>query len=191
MVGDRCLSCNVLVISEDSSKDQHILRPLVSRLLRECGKTNANVTVWPNLKVRGFQHVRDHLPIIIDRYRHLDVLLFLPDADGNQAGRRVLFANLEGEHGRKLICCAAIEEVEVWLLASHTDMLSQPWPAIRADISVKENVFAPFLRDHGDSRRPGGGREELMQQTVTNMPGLLARCPELSDLQQRICEALA
>jgi hypothetical protein len=30
-----------------------------------------------------------------------------------------------------------------------------------------------------------------MQQTLTNLRGLLERCPELTGLQRRICEALA
>lgn len=184
------MSCNVLVISEDSANDQYILRPLAARLLRECGRNNANVTVWPNLKVRGFERVSGHLPVIIDRYRHFDLLLFLPDADGNHVGRGALFARLEANHGRKLICCAAVEEVEAWLLAGHTDKLDRPWPTVRADTSVKENFFAPFLRQYGN-RRPGGGREELMRETLTNLDGLLARCQELRDLRTRICAALA
>jgi hypothetical protein len=184
------LSCNVLVISEDSTKDQHILRPLTSRLLRECGKNNANVKVWPNLKVRGFERVRDTLPTLLGRYRHFDLLLFLPDADGNHAGRASLFANLEEQHGPKLICCAAVEEVEAWLLAGHFDKLDRPWGEVRSDTSVKENFFIPFLSRFGD-RSPGGGRERLMQETLTNLRGLLERCPELARLQEKICAALA
>jgi len=126
--------------------------------------------------------VRSHLPVIVDDYRHFHLLLFLPDADGNETGRAVLFANLEAAHGPKLICCAAVEEVEAWLLAGHTDELGRPWSQVRADTSVKENVFEPFLRQYGDPDRPGGGREELMQQTLTNLRGLLERCPELARL---------
>jgi hypothetical protein len=184
------LSYNVLVIAEDYSKDQHILRPLVSRLLRECGKPNAKVNLWANLAVRGFESVRDKLAEIIGDFPQIRLFLFLPDRDGKPQSRADLFTRLESEHGPKLVCCAAVEEVEAWLLAGHLDKLAQPWPQVRADTSVKENVFAPFLREHGN-RRPGGGREELMQQTLTNLRGLLERCPELADLQTRICEALA
>ena len=133
MAGDCGLSCNVLVISEDSTKDQHILGPLASRLLRECGKRNANVLVWANLKIRGFEHVRDYLPAIVRRYGYYDLFLSLPDADGNHQGRAVLFANLEAAHGPKLICCAAVEEVEAWLPAGHIDKLDRSWAAVRAD----------------------------------------------------------
>jgi hypothetical protein len=146
------------------------------------------VKVWPNAEIKGFEHVWRSLAIIFERYSHFDLILFLPDSDGKN--RATLFGQLEAEHGSKLICCAAVEEVEAWLLAGHTDKFDLPWPNVRADTSVKENIFAPFLRDHGDSRRPGGGREELMQHTLTNLRGLLERCPELAHLQARICEAL-
>jgi hypothetical protein len=47
------------------------------------------------------------------------------------------------------------------------------------------------LREFGDAGQPGGGRESLMQQTLRNYRGLLERCPELAELEKRICEALA
>jgi hypothetical protein len=185
------LSYNVLVISEDYKNDQHVLRPLVSRLLRECHKPRANVSVWANLAVRGFERVRDELPAIVRDSPQVQLFLFLPDCDGQHQGRADLFANLEAQHAPKLICCAAVEEVEAWLLAGHIEKLDRPWPAVRGDKSVKENVFNPFLEAHGNPDRPGGGREELMQQTLTNLRGLLERCPELARLRERICEALA
>jgi hypothetical protein len=188
MDGERLLSCRVLIIPEDPTNDQHILRPLVARLLRECGKGNAKVVMLRNPAVSGFEDACGKLPEIRKAFGHFDLLVFLPDADGKDRSQR--FAQFEAEPGPKLICCAAVEEVEAWLLAGHTDKLTQPWPAVRADISVKENFFVPFLREYGN-RRPGGGRFELMQQTLANLRGLLERCPELARLEERICEALA
>jgi hypothetical protein len=183
------LSCKVLIIPEDPTNDQHILRPLVARLLKECGKASAKVVVLSDPSVSGYEDACGKLPEIRKAYRRFNLLLFLPDADGKHQSRADKFAQLEAEYGPKLVCCAAVEEVEAWLLAGHTEKLAQPWPQVRFDTSVKENVFVPFLREHGN-RRPGGGREELMQQTLTNLRGLLERCPELADLQRRICEAL-
>ena len=190
MDGERALSCRVLIIPEDPTYDQHILCPLVSRLLRECGKDQARVSVFANPQITSFEKVRRGLPTIVERYRHFDLLLFLPDADGKSVGRKVLFASLEAKLGPKLICCAAVEEVEAWLLAGHIDKLPKPWPEVRADVSVKENVFEPFRKQHGNEG-PGGGREELMRATLKNYRGLLERCPELARLQEKICEALA
>jgi hypothetical protein len=191
MDGERLLSCRVLIVPEDPTNDQHILRPLVARLLRECGKANAKVEVLRNPAVSGFEDACGKLPEIRRAFAHFDLLVFLPDADGKHQSRADKFTQLEADQGPKLICCAAVEEVEAWLLAGHTAKLNQPWPTVRADVSVKENFFLPFLEEHGDSRYPGGGREELMQQTLANLRGLLERCPELARLQERICEALA
>ena len=185
------MSYNVLVISEDYSKDRYILHPLVSRLFRECGKPNAKITIWPNRTVRGFESVRKELATIIRDFPQTQLFLFLPDCDGKHQSRAELFRQLQNEHGPKLLCCAAVEEVEAWLLAGHIEKLDRSWADVRADVSVKENVFEPFLRQHGDSRRPGGGGEELMQETLANLRGLLERCDELARLQERLCDALA
>jgi len=182
------LSCRVLIIPEDPTNDQHILRPLVVRLLKECGKGNAKVVILRNPAVSGFEDACGKLPEIRKAFGHFDLLVFLPDADGKDRSQR--FAQFEAEPGPKLLCCAAVQEVEAWLLAGHTEKLAQPWSEIRADVSVKENVFNRFLSKFGN-RQAGGGREELMQQTLTNLRGLLERCPELDDLQTRICEALS
>jgi hypothetical protein len=150
------------------------------------------VEVLANPKVAGLQHAVSMLPRIVERYAHLDLLLLLVDADGND--RAAAFRRLESEAqtlGATLICCAAREEVETWLLAGHVAKLDRPWAEVRADVSVKENVFAPFLARFGDRRRPGRGREILMKETLTNYPGLLHRCPELQDLRDRICSALS
>jgi hypothetical protein len=55
-------------------------------------------------------------------------------------------------------------------LAGHIAKLGRPWREVRANVSVKENVFIPFSREH--------------------YRGLLERCPELAELQRRVCEAL-
>jgi hypothetical protein len=182
------VSFNVLVIPEDPTHNGYILKPLVIRLLEACGKPNANVTVLPNPRAKGYDHakviLRNH---VFDRYAHFDLLLFLPDADGKNRSKE--FEVLEAEAAAKsvnLICCAAEQEVEVWLLAGH---IKKNWQEIRADVSVKENTFAPFLAIHGD-RSAGDGRKSLMQETLQNFSGLLQRCPELEILRQRITKLL-
>jgi hypothetical protein len=192
VVGNRALSCKVLIIPEDPTLNGFILRPLVRRILEECGKANAKVIVLSNPKVAGIDHARGLMLEIVESYAHFDLLLFLVDADGKDRSSR--FSNLESEatkRGVSLICCAAQQEVEVWLLAGHVAKLDLPWNEVRADVSVKENVFAPFLRTYGDSHRAGGGRDLLMKETLNNYQGLLKRCPELAELRDRICRSLA
>ena len=128
---------------------------------------------------------------VLGRYSHFDLLLFLPDADGKD--RSAEFQGLmraAEDRNVKLICCAARQEVEVWLLAGHAGKLGKHWPEIAADVSAKENVFDPFLEKYGDRRRAGGGRDLLMDETLRNYSGLLQRCPELAELQKRTMSML-
>lgn len=182
------MSLKVLVVPEDPTYNGYILRPLVDRMLRECGRPNAKVEVLTNPKANGYAHAKALLvDQVLDRYAHFDVLLFLPDADGRD--RTGEFASLEAgarDRGVELVCCAAVQEVEAWLLAGHLDKLSVSWSDVRSNTSVKESVFAPFLARHGDLRRAGGGRDVLMQETPRNYSGLVQRCPELAELEHRV-----
>jgi hypothetical protein len=182
------LSFRVLVIPEDPTYNGYIVKPVVQRILRECGKPNASVTVLANPRASGYEHAKNLMDEILERYKHLDMMLFLPDADGHDKSDEFAYLERKGsDAGVKLVCCAAVQEVEVWLLAGHADQLGVPWPKIREDVSVKENVFQPFLRTRGDAKRPGGGRDLLIQETLNNYGGLLERCPELRSLQQSVC----
>ena len=89
-----------------------------------------------------------------------------------------------------MICCAAREEVEIWLLAGHASKLDRPWNEVRADVSVKENVFDSFLAQYGNPKAPGEGRNLLMAKTLSSYGALLQLCPELAELERRIREAL-
>jgi hypothetical protein len=186
------LSFDVLVVPEDPSNNGHILKPLVLRLLAECGKPNAGVTVLPNPRTKGYEHAKALLRNqLFDDYRHKDLILFLPDADGkDRSGEFQALEAEAGDRGVRLLCCAAQQEVEVWLLAGHRDRLPATWQEVRADTSAKERFFEPFLSAYGVRSRRGGGRDLLIQQTLSNYRSLLALCPELAELERRIREAL-
>jgi hypothetical protein len=179
------VSLRVLVIPEDPTYNGYILQPLIERMLRELDKPNARVTILTNPKLNGYAHAISAIRgDLADRYGHLDLWLFLPDAD-----RASGLAALEEEmahRGVSLICCAAEPEVEAWLLAGYRDELGIPWPDIREHPRLKEEVFEPFLARFGDARSPGHGRKTLMQRTLSNYRGLLAVCPELSELETRL-----
>ncbi len=126
-------------------------------------------------------------PAVKNSYSHFDLILFLPDADGNDKSDE--FAALEvraRELGARLLCCAAIPEIEAWVLAGHVENLRISWAEVRAKRDLKESVFEPFLNEHGDSRRASGGRDLLMEETLRNYRGLTARCPELGQLEDRV-----
>jgi hypothetical protein len=179
------MSFKVMVVPEDPTYDSYILKPLVKRLMEECGKPNAAVQVVANPKLGGYSIAKAALPDIAERYAHFNLFLFLPDADGKD--RAAEFAGLERDiaNGR-LLCCAAVQEVETWLLAGYPSKLSEPWSEVRSDISVKERYFEPFLAKFGNPNAAGGGREQLMKSALENFTGILSRSPELADLQGKI-----
>jgi len=186
------LSFNVLVVPEDPANNGYILKPLVSRILAECGKANAKVTVLTNPRAKGYEHAKALLRSqLFERYRHMNLLLFLPDADGKD--RSAELRSLEEEAGRQgvtLLCCAAQQEVEVWPLAGYRDRLEQRWQDVRREVSVKERIFEPFLAIHGNPKAPGGGRDVLMGQTLNGYGALLQLCPELAELERRVRQVL-
>jgi len=145
------------------------------------------------LNPQGYANAKSLIKsFIIDNFDYKDLLLFIPDADGKD--RTQEFAELEAEataKGVTLFCCAAVQEVEAWLLAGHLDKLDKSWSEISADISVKENVFADFIKSYGNRQRAGKGRDILMLETLKNYRGLLERCPELKELQSRIQNLLS
>jgi hypothetical protein len=68
----------------------------------------------------------------------------------------------------------------------HSEKPDTRWSEVRGDISVKENVVAPFLAEYGDPRRYGAGRDILMAEAVKRYDRILQLCPELRELQDRI-----
>jgi hypothetical protein len=187
------MSYTAVIVAEDPTNNGYVLTPLIESMLSACGKPRARVSVLTNPRTTGYEHAKGLLRSgLISRYRFVDLLLFLPDGDGRD--RQDEFTDLEKKaatEGTRLLCCAAREEVETWLLAGHVDQLDRPWHQIRSDASVKENVFEPFLAKYGDPRRPGSGRGDLMRSTLKNYAGLKVRCPELADLELRLKNLLA
>lgn len=186
------MSFRVLVVPEDPINNGYILKPLVERLLTECGKPNSKVKVLDTPRARGYEHAKALIVAeVIDAWAHFNLLLFMPDADGKDKSAEFQYIeNTARDRGVRLFCCAAVEEVEAWLLAGHVDKLQGSWPDIRSNTSVKEQVFQPFLKIHGDSKSAGGGRDLLMKKTLENYAGLIGRCPEIGDLQTRISQTL-
>ncbi|HWE83784.1 MAG TPA: hypothetical protein VG267_02490 [Terracidiphilus sp.] len=192
------MSLNVLVVPENPTYNGAILKPLCERLFLECGRTQANIEVMANPRTNGYEHAKSLFQHkILDLYSHKHLVLFLPDSDGHD--RSAEFAVMEADFEAKtvaagksirLICCAAVPEIEAWLLAGHRDTWEPgwSWEAMRADRSIKENYFYPFLRNRGQdlSGYPDEGRRQLMQAALRNYQGIKQRCPEVQLLETRI-----
>jgi hypothetical protein len=184
------MSLNILVVPENPTYNGAILKPLCERLFIECGRTQCNIEILANPRTNGYEHAKGLFPTtILDLYSHKHLVLFLPDSDGQD--RSAEFSRLEADFedqavaaGRpiRLICCAAEPEVEAWLLAGHEDKWEPDWrwATMRADSSIKENYFHPFLRKHGQTQSsyPDGGRKQFMLAALRNYTGIKQRCPE-------------
>lgn len=71
------------------------------------------------------------------------------------------------------------------MLALHRAELSAGWQEVRAECDPKERFAEPFLQSKGWGG-PGGGRKRAMRDLGQGWTGLLAVCPELSELKQRV-----
>ena len=182
------MSLRVLLIPEDGRYNGFIVKPLIERMLAECGRPNAKVRVLSDPRLSGYVPARQCVRTRFREQNMDDLWLFLPDAD--RAGG---LEELEREASQlriSLICCAANPEVEAWLLAGHREKLLLTWSEVVAHPRLKEDVFVPFLEKHGNARRADFGRNPLMRETLAEYRGLLILCPELQDLERRICGLL-
>jgi hypothetical protein len=177
----------VLVIPEDPTLDQYILKPVVERLFTDLGKT-ARVQVLTKPRLRGIAQALDSTIIadIDQTYPMIDLFLIMVDRDGDPK-RPERATTLEGTQPHLLVCLA-IEEIEVWMLAAHRDTLSDPWSEIRKEHHPKERFAHPFLAERAPKLDPGQGRAWAMRELGAKWKGVLSACEELTGLKQRIQE---
>lgn len=185
------MSFRVLVIPEDPLQNGHILKPLVQAIMVDAGKPAAKVTVLPNPRVRGYdQAVKAIRNELQEAYGSIDLWLFFPDADIAGSGA---MRNLEthiAASGISLLCCAAQPEVEIYACAAFRKDIPITWEEARNHPRMKEEIFEPLLKKHGDPQRPGKGRGLMVRQSLKNLRLLFDLCPELKQLRDRIASHL-
>jgi hypothetical protein len=177
----------VLVIPEDPTLDQYILKPIVERLFADLGKS-PRVEVLSKPRLRGVAQALDATTIanIVQTYRMIDLFLILVDRDGDM-NRPHRVTTLESTQPHLLVCLA-IEEIEVWMLAAHRDSLPAAWSEIRADPHPKERFAHPFLAERAPKpdSGPGEGRAWAMRELVGKWKGILSVCEELEAFKQKL-----
>lgn len=185
------MSFRVLVIPEDPLQNGHILRPLVQAIMRDAGRPASKVTVLSKPRVRGYDQavnaIRNELQ---EAYGSMHLWLFFPDAD--RAGGKAMRA-LETHviaKGIALLCCAAQPELEIYACAAFHKEIPDKWKEVRNHSQMKEDIFEPLLKKHGDPRRPDKGRDRMIRQSLKNLPLLFQLCPELNQLRIRIATQL-
>ena len=177
----------VLIVPEDPTHDQFILKPVVERIFRDL-QISARVDVLRDPHLRGVDQALDRQTVaeIIADNHMIDLFLVMVDQDCNRFSNRERAKDREAEHCEALIACLAIEEIEVWMLALHRDRLGVPWRQVRHDCDPKER-YADALLDGIGRSGPGGGRKKAMRSlTGDSWTGLLGLCPEIAVLKQRI-----
>ncbi|MCL2825182.1 MAG: hypothetical protein FWD57_14425 [Polyangiaceae bacterium] len=184
-----------LIISEDSTKDRYVVKPIVEKLLGMHGKESAHVEVLEKPKPRGIAQALDIsiLKMIIANHPMVSLFLLLVDRDGYEyrveelrEREKQLRPNLGVN--RCLIAECAYQEVEVWALA--TVDVDRVWALaeLRGELKPKDTFYYPYVVRRGIAGRLGDGRQILGQEAARNIKTLLARCPEVRNLEKRIAD---
>ena len=186
---------NILVIPEDFVNDQHILKPLFTRLLQRKGASPARVWVCQNPRLGGIRAAlnSERLKQVVEKYQGMvDIFILCVDRDG-VTGRRKRLDQLETEFSKRQFFVAenAWEELETWLLAGLNLPSNWRWQDVRAEVHVKETYFEPLAHERGVSDSPGGGRKILGEEASRRIDAIRLKCPEDFDSLARRIEALA
>lgn len=176
-----------MIIPEDPTLDQYILKPIVEQIFSDLGKS-PRIHVLSNPRLRGVSQALDPaiLADIVSTNRMIDLFLVLVDRDADVKKRPLEARERSAEHPGRLLVCLAIEEVEVWMLAIHRDTIGAPWKTIREERDPKERFAHPFLAERAPQLGAGNGRAWAMRPLGQKWRGVLDVCPELEELKQSI-----
>jgi hypothetical protein len=179
----------VLIIPEDPTLDRHVLKPVVERIFQEIGK-QARVDMLEDPHLTGVDQALNPATIaqIVEDNPMEDLFLVIVDRDCDRFHNSGAAARLEENHRDKLIACLAHQEAEVWMLALHRDEIGVSFREVRAECDPKERFARPFLERMSWSGLVGRGYKRAMRDMAGQWRGLVAVCPEIGDLQQRIRE---
>lgn len=176
------MSFRILVVTEDFRRDQFIAKPLVERMAAEC-RPRALVEVCRRPKLGGVQRMFDETYLrreVLPLYPMFDVVVLLLDRDGLAGRERSLADQAERltTPGQQVLGAAAIEELEVFILAGHPHARAWDWPAMRRDADVKNTYFRRLAEETGSLPLPFEGRAVLMAEAMKNWSRIKTLCPE-------------
>jgi hypothetical protein len=185
---------NVLVIPEDFRKDQYMLKPILTAMLRTLGRP-VRLEVCQDPLLGGVSEALkwERIQEIIEQYAwKVNLFLLCVDRDG-QAGRRSALDAIE-ERARRILPTGsrflaenAWQEIEVWVLAGHDLPAGWHWRAIRDEPNPKERYYRPFADLRGTLESPGEGRRQLAEEAARRYARIRQLCPEdIGNLEQRI-----
>lgn len=177
----------VLIIPEDPTLDQHVLRPVVAGIFADL-KRPARVDVLTDPHLKGVDQALDRQIVanIIADNPMVDLFILAIDRDCNRKKNESLAQARVADHPDRLLACLAVQEVEVWALALHRGELTDKWSEIRADCDPKERFWDPFIARKGWGAEVGKGRKRAMRALAGHWSGLLQVCPEIAALKAEI-----
>jgi hypothetical protein len=180
----------VLVIPEDPTLDQHILKPVVEHLFKGLQRA-ARVEVLQDPHLTGVSDALngDILAHVLHTNPMIDLFLLIVDRDCCEARQSVLDARLKeaATAGKAMFGCLAIEEVEVWALALHH---VNGWKQVRQECHPKEVYFEPLAKQNHWLEGVGKGRVQAMKALPGKFKTLRSRCSEINVLQDQIAQWL-
>jgi hypothetical protein len=185
-----------MIIPEDSSNDQYILKPIIEVMIESAGRPRAKIRIHEDQQPRGIAQVLqwERIKEIIDIYPQVDLFLLIVDRDGEDH-RQVQLRNIERQAAailpaaRCFLADHAWQEVEVWALAGCDDLPRRwRWRAVRDERDPKEVYFTPYARQRGLESEPGGGRRTLGREAAGRYTRIRHLCPEITSLETRILE---
>lgn len=193
------MSYNVLVIPEDFTKDEHVLLPLIRRVLTDAGKSNASVLVCRDPNFQGIGGALDYNRLkeeVVLRYPMVNLFILFIDRDGRN-GREAAVTNLADQiqpvlkESQQFLGVVARQEVEVFPIAGHDLSAGWSWQEIRTDGDVKNTYFIQLAERQNTTHLPHHGRKKLMAAAMKNWSRIKARCPEETTGVAQAISALA
>ncbi len=186
---------NVFIIPEDFRKDQHILRPLFTKLFQRLGSPSAEIAICRDPLLGGIGEALklERIAEIVDQQAAMrDILILCVDRDG-EVGRRQrlddIEAGIQAQFGDRALFFAvnAWEELETWVLAGLDLPGNWRWTDVRAEVHVKEQYFEPLAAQRGLAGSTGGGRKALAEEASRRVRAIRQKCSEDFDsLAQRL-----
>ncbi len=176
----------VLLVLEDPTLDQYVVRPVVECVLEDVGLA-ARVEVLKDPHLRGVAQLLEELDGIVLDYPMIDLFVVVIDRDCDRAKNEAKLAKKVSAHAPKMIHCVAVQEVEVWMLAAQ-QQVPTPWKDVRAHCDPKERYAEPWLHSQGyGAADVGHGRKAAMEALRGGgYNRVLSRCDEVRGLKHHV-----
>lgn len=177
----------VLIIPEDPTLDQYVLKPVVERIFADLGRP-ARVEVLRDPHLSGVDQALDEGMVagIVEDNRMIDLFLLMVDRDCDRMNNTARSGARRQEHAERIVVGLAWQEVEVWPLAIHRAEVLTPFREVRAHCDPKEAFWDPFVVHKGWLGEVGKGRKKAMRNLGSAWSGVLKGCPEIAELKEEL-----